>query len=388
MRAASVLVLGTVLLGWPVHFLADDCLTAIHNGSSTGVNFVYPPGSGSAWTFLETGMGFWQANCGEQAPPLSRSTSSVSGALNLTVVHLVDGVPCDGNSNACGCADLTVGSMTNDLEGGTISVYNYNANGGFCGYMDDVFRHEIGHALGFGDVYGAACEGNVMHSSAGTSLASGQCNMLDNLWVIPDEDPCDSDLDPMGCDNGVDPPGSPIVLDLARDGFRFTSLDGGVEYDLDADGDAETLAWVGDPLDAFLFLDLNGNGRADDGRELFGNFTLLADGAEAAHGFEALAELDLREHGGNGDGLIDRGDFGYHLLELWLDLDLDGVTDAGETMALGDWPVEWISLKYRSNRRQDRSGNLLTYWSRVGVGQHEKVLPTWAVDVFFQRSTR
>lgn len=55
--------------------------------------------------------------------------------------------------------------------------------------------------------------------------------------------------------------------------------------------------------DGFLCLDLNGNGTIDNGGELFGDKTLLADGTTAKNGFEALAQYD-----GNGDGIIDENE--------------------------------------------------------------------------------
>lgn len=49
--------------------------------------------------------------------------------------------------------------------------------------------------------------------------------------------------------------------------------------------------WAGGD-DGMLVWDRNGDGRINDGRELFGNETLLARGAKADNGFQALAELD------------------------------------------------------------------------------------------------
>ena len=77
-------------------------------------------------------------------------------------------------------------------------------------------------------------------------------------------------------------------------------------FDIDADGYSESVTWVSpEARDAFLFLDRNGNGIVDDGSELFGDATYLFSGEIAQHGYEALAEFDLFEYGGNGDGVID-----------------------------------------------------------------------------------
>lgn len=88
----------------------------------------------------------------------------------------------------------------------------------------------------------------------------------------------------------------PLVLDLAGNGFSTSGLSRPVRFDLDADGRMDSISVpTGD--DALLALDRNGNGRIDDGRELFG------DQHGAANGFAELARFD-----DNGDGRIDAAD--------------------------------------------------------------------------------
>ena len=93
----------------------------------------------------------------------------------------------------------------------------------------------------------------------------------------------------------------PLILDLDGDGYNVETKENGTNFDLDKNGFAEKINWT--KKDGFLCLDLNGNGTIDNGGELFGDKTLLADGTTAKNGFEALAQYD-----GNGDGVIDENE--------------------------------------------------------------------------------
>lgn len=134
-------------------------------------------------------------------------------------------------------------------------------------------------------------------------------------------------------------PRDPLILDLDGDGIETTSLTGSTaHFDLDVNGFAERTAWVsGD--DGLLVLDRNGNGRIDDGTELFGDQTLLSDGTRAASGFEALAEFDS-----NTDGVIDEQDAIYSQLRVWRDINGDGVSVLSEFAILRELGIVSINL--------------------------------------------
>ena len=127
----------------------------------------------------------------------------------------------------------------------------------------------------------------------------------------------------------------PLILDLGAPGIDFTGLDDGVSFDINADGLPDQMAWTAGE-DGILALDVDGNGTIDNGTEIFSpDFA----GGEHASSLAALASLD-----GNGDGLIDANDAAYGSLQVWQDLDHDGVSDAGELTGLAALGITGINL--------------------------------------------
>jgi len=116
----------------------------------------------------------------------------------------------------------------------------------------------------------------------------------------------------------------PLVLDLDGDGITTTSVTNGPWFDHDSNGFVERSGWIS-PYDGFLVMDRNGNGFIDDGKELFGNETILSNGIKAANGFEALDELD-GNHGVLGDELFDRGYHGVGTISGQMLVKLAGVS--------------------------------------------------------------
>ena len=80
--------------------------------------------------------------------------------------------------------------------------------------------------------------------------------------------------------------GDPIVLDLDGDGFHFVS---GVAFDLDANGTAEVLSWVGEG-DGALVMDLDGSGWIENGIEVIS--PAFGGGSGFDNSVEALRSLD------------------------------------------------------------------------------------------------
>lgn len=62
-------------------------------------------------------------------------------------------------------------------------------------------------------------------------------------------------------------------------------------FDHNTDGIATATGWTA-AGNGILALDLDKNGKIDSGKEIFGNHSVLSNGATVAHGYAALAELD------------------------------------------------------------------------------------------------
>lgn len=197
-------------------------------------------------------------------------------------------------------------------------------------------------------------------SSSGTSAeepctpgASRSCTLVGNA---PASQTCFLDEDHKATWTGcaADPSGTgstPLVLSFGRAPVRFEQGAQGAAFDLTGVMSVAT-DWVAAET-PWLVLDRNGDGRINDGAELFGSATVLASGARAPNGFVALRELDA-----NGDGRIDASDPAFARLQLWSDRDGDRVSQLGELTGLASRRLLAINLDYTSDTpRCDARGN-------------------------------
>ncbi len=145
----------------------------------------------------------------------------------------------------------------------------------------------------------------------------------------------------------------PLIFDLDGDGIETLSIKQGVRFDHNSDGDSEHTGWVAAD-DGLLVRDLNNNGMIDNGAELFGDRTLLANGDRAASGFDALGAYDS-----NNDDVVDANDAQFSSLKIWQDANSDGVSQAQELKSLSDAGIQSISLSTTVSTGSDND-NLIT----------------------------
>lgn len=172
---------------------------------------------------------------------------------------------------------------------------------------------------------------------------------------------------------------TPIAIDLDGNGVKTVSHADGVSFDFDGDGNVETAGWI-DRGDGLLAMDRNGNGTIDNGGELFGQNSRLANGDSAQDGFQALAELDS-----NGDGVINASDEAWAKLVVWQDANQDGVSAQDELFTLDSLGISEISLSTQRGSGADAAGNVHALQSTVSWSNGRT---TSAVDVLLRAESQ
>lgn len=134
--------------------------------------------------------------------------------------------------------------------------------------------------------------------------------------------------------NTTSPDSRALALDLDGGGITIVN-DPNVStlFDVDNDGEPELTTWIGGG-DAFLVFDRNHNRAVDGVSEFFCSAPLSAESP-----LIPLSHMDS-----NGDHMIDSQDQDFVQLMVWRDLDMDGVSTAGELSTLGRAGVSAIAL--------------------------------------------
>jgi hypothetical protein len=131
----------------------------------------------------------------------------------------------------------------------------------------------------------------------------------------------------------------PIVLNFSGDSVQLTSQK--FSFDLDGDGKKENVSFVKGA--GFLALDRNGDGKVNDGKELFGPNT--------GNGFDELKTFDV-DH----NGWIDENDPVFLSLKVWTkdDAGKDHLASLKESKA-GALFLGNVSTEYAINDKQNKA---------------------------------
>lgn len=156
----------------------------------------------------------------------------------------------------------------------------------------------------------------------------------------------------------------PLALDFGEPATRLNK--GGVDFDIDVDGQTENLR-LPTGNSAVLFNDRNHNGKADDGNELFGPRT--------GNGFGELAQLD-----GDGNGWIDGGDAAYADLKLWRLAD-DGTSGVESLADAGIGALATASAETPFTIKEDGEAVAQVRASSVWLGEHNGAGVVRQIDV-------
>jgi hypothetical protein len=171
---------------------------------------------------------------------------------------------------------------------------------------------------------------------------------------------------------------TPLILDLNGDGVQTLGVDHGVLFDVANSGTLARTGWASSS-DGLLVRDINHDGIINNGAELFGNGTLLADGSHATNGFDALAQFDS-----NHDGKIDAQDAVFQELKVWRDANGDGVSQPTELLGLQAAGIASFNLNAAANNTGE-NGNLhglVSSYTRTDGSVHE------LADVWFQQGAQ
>ena len=130
---------------------------------------------------------------------------------------------------------------------------------------------------------------------------------------------------------------APVVLDLDGDGVELVRQDASNAYfDVKGTGFKNHMGWIGAD-DGLLAIDVNGDGKIDQAKEL--SFALWTDAPNDSDMDGLRAVFDTTH-----DGKITSADEQFSKLRIWQDKNGDGITDEGELKTLVQAGISSLSL--------------------------------------------
>jgi len=384
------------------------------NPPTQGANTAWPP---NAQVTVNISPGYSQAQRDALTAAFNNWQNSSGNTAGVTFTFTYNSTPITGaNTYQVNSQTISGGQAE---TGGTANGTNTQRSTAFTNIdprvtnltaLTQVMAHEIGHTFGLADCTNCAAGTSVMTlppccnfndtTSGRTGPSTCDTASANQQYPTPTPTPtatpvteCSEEqannCGSMGMLVGSPPSclcnefhhNDPIIVDVLGDGFSLTDVSNGVNFDIDADGITERLAWTAPGTDdAFLTLDRNGNGTIDNAFELFGDMTPQSP-SNRPHGFNALAEYDKPEYGGNGDGAITKADAVFSSLRLWQDTNHNGFSEPAELNSLKRLGLKSIDLDFRRSGRRDKNGNVFRFRSKVKDNRDEQ-FGRWAWDVF------
>ncbi|MEL7271830.1 MAG: tandem-95 repeat protein [Pseudomonadota bacterium] len=175
---------------------------------------------------------------------------------------------------------------------------------------------------------------------------------------------------------------SPIALDLNEDGqigvtgettakekAGLEAVGETVQFDMDGDGDLETIEWIDGSGDGLLVDNSDGQAAMDmNGTRLFGD-----ENGRYDHGYQKLVQRDA-----DGDGTL----AGEELdgLNLWVD-DGDAQVEEGELFTLDDFEISEIQLTLEDNAQDSEGRDLFRSTATRTDGTQIMTEDVWFADV-------
>jgi protein-disulfide isomerase len=353
--------------------IAQSCLsmTQVSASCSSGI-------ATQAWSDAQAGWG--------QSYSYPYGACSGNCAVSPTELYMDD--PDPGDDYACWNQACIPGSQTDcPVYGQNVSPgWNFSSpcsdicltNGTTCNYNEDCCSLNCSQLT----------SPNTCQDNTGGGNGGGENCIQDGDPCWNTDTSCCTDYWQCGNDGNCDPPDDPILIDTTGNGYSMTSAADGVLFPASDGAKPTKMSWTAaDSADAWLALDLNGNGRIDNMTELFSNFMPIPGSSEhAANGFAVLAAYDLPHNGGNGDGVISAKDAIYGRLLLWIDKNHNGISEPDELFTMSQLGIASINLKYRLAKSVDQYGDVFRYRSAMAdtAGFHTG---SYAYDVILKTVT-